>query len=227
MMIIKTTLFAVLAMASAASFAEKNADDEKMPAAPAAVVELNAQETVYNFANNVIGSIRDKDEGTTSFDAIKPHLDSMVAYSSVVKGVMGDYSKAANKNQKKTFLLAFRQSLIDTFAQGFEIFVDYEISLSELQDENSSKTNTIVYLDMKSPEGEVYKIALTMYYQEKNKKWRMLNAILNGVNLGILFRNQYQQLVAEAEGNIDETTRLWLIEMQKQYEKQLEVFESE
>ena len=189
--------------------------------------KISAEEAVCAFAETILYKLRNKDANTSASDAIKEDLDDIISYPVIVKNVMGDYYKEANEKQLRTFIIIFRKSLIDTFAQGFDIFTDYKVTLSDVQDANGSLTSTQVYLDVTSPEGEVFKITQTMYYSPDKQKWRMLNAVLNGINLGIIFRNQYKQLVGEANGDIDLTSKLWLKQMQAEYEKQLEAFNSE
>ena len=46
---------------------------------------------------------------------------------------------------------------------------------------------------------------------QKNKSgdWLIINIIVNGVNLGLTFRNQFQALAKEHNENIDETIKHW------------------
>ena len=45
--------------------------------------------------------------------------------------------------------------------------------------------------------------------QDKNGNWLIINIIVNGVNLGLTFRNQFQALAKEHNENIDEVIKHW------------------
>jgi phospholipid transport system substrate-binding protein len=40
--------------------------------------------------------------------------------------------------------------------------------------------------------------------------WLIVNIIVNGVNLGLTFRNQFQALAIEHNGDIEEVTNNWI-----------------
>ena len=45
--------------------------------------------------------------------------------------------------------------------------------------------------------------------QDKNGNWLIINIIVNGVNLGLTFRNQFQALAIKHDENIDEIIKHW------------------
>ena len=45
--------------------------------------------------------------------------------------------------------------------------------------------------------------------KDKNGNWLIINIIVNGVNLGLTFRNQFQALAKEHDENIDEIIKHW------------------
>ena len=45
--------------------------------------------------------------------------------------------------------------------------------------------------------------------KNKNGDWLIINIIVNGVNLGLTFRNQFQALAEEHNENIDEIIKHW------------------
>ena len=45
--------------------------------------------------------------------------------------------------------------------------------------------------------------------KDKNGNWLIINIIVNGVNLGLTFRNQFQALAKEHNENIDEIIKHW------------------
>ena len=45
--------------------------------------------------------------------------------------------------------------------------------------------------------------------KDKDGNWLIINIIVNGVNLGLTFRNQFQALAEEHNENIDEIIKHW------------------
>ena len=45
--------------------------------------------------------------------------------------------------------------------------------------------------------------------KDKDGNWLIINIIVNGVNLGLTFRNQFQALAKEHNENIDEIIKHW------------------
>ena len=43
----------------------------------------------------------------------------------------------------------------------------------------------------------------------KNQEWLIINIVVNGVNLGLTFRNQFQALAKEHNENIDAIIKNW------------------
>jgi phospholipid transport system substrate-binding protein len=46
--------------------------------------------------------------------------------------------------------------------------------------------------------------------KNKNNSWSIVNIIVNGVNLGLTFRNQFQALANKNSGDIDKTLEGWV-----------------
>ena len=44
----------------------------------------------------------------------------------------------------------------------------------------------------------------------KEDKWSIINIVINGVNLGLTFRNQFQALAISHNENIELTLRNWV-----------------
>ena len=56
------------------------------------------------------------------------------------------------------------------------------------------------------------RIAINLSYKLRKSKdgWKIVNIIINGVNLGLTFRNQFQALAVSHNENISDTLRNWV-----------------
>ena len=55
-----------------------------------------------------------------------------------------------------------------------------------------------------------YPISYKLRKNKNEKGWKIVNIIINGVNLGLTFRNQFQALAVTHNENIDLTLQYWV-----------------
>ena len=47
-------------------------------------------------------------------------------------------------------------------------------------------------------------------YLNKQGQWKLINIVINGVNLGLTFRNQFYSLMEKEENNLDVVIERWV-----------------
>jgi phospholipid transport system substrate-binding protein len=123
---------------------------------------------------------------------------------------MGSAYTNATNTQKIRFLETFKRSMVNTYAGGIYAFGAYEVNLLPSQDDKKDTLrNTRVYMEVVSPEGPVYPLVQSVYYSQSSDDWKMQNAIFNGINLGVTFRTQFEQVFKEAGGDLDKAITEW------------------
>ena len=140
-------------------------------------------------------------------DKISMIFEPMVDFRRVGASVMGKkYYLASSKSQRLKFIQAFKDSLLDTYTSTLAQWGDQRIvtvfpEVSEIKQTEDVKQNLITA-------SNIYPIT---YKVRKNKSgdWLIINIIVNGVNLGLTFRNQFQALAKEHNENIDEIIKHW------------------
>ena len=143
-------------------------------------------------------------------DKIKEIFEPMIDFKRVAAGVMGrqHYMKAL-PDQRNEFVDVFRNSLLDTYSET--------LAQWENQDIDTIFPETRDFIDKKSI--EVRQILNTgsskypiSYKLRKNKdgSWMIINIIVNGVNLGLTFKNQFQALAIKNNGDIEKTLDGWV-----------------
>ena len=140
-------------------------------------------------------------------DKISMIFEPMVDFRRVGASVMGKkYYLASSKSQRLKFIQAFKDSLLDTYTSTLAQWGDQRIvtvfpEVSEIKQTEDVKQNLITA-------SNIYPIT---YKVRKNKSgdWLIINIIVNGVNLGLTFRNQFQALAEEHDENIDEIIKHW------------------
>ena len=140
-------------------------------------------------------------------DKINEVFEPMVDFRRVGASVMGKkYYLASTKSQRLSFIQSFKTSLLDTYASTLAQWGDQKIVTifpepSELKITEDVQQNLIT-------SSNIYPITYKVR-KDKNGNWLIINIIVNGVNLGLTFRNQFQALAKEHNENIDEVIKHW------------------
>ena len=140
-------------------------------------------------------------------DKINVIFEPMVDFRRVGASVMGKkYYLASSKAQRLEFIESFKTSLLDTYSSTLAQWGDQKIitvfpELSEFQKTEDVQQNLIT-------SSNTYPITYKVR-KDKNGNWLIINIIVNGVNLGLTFRNQFQALAKEHNENIDEVIKHW------------------
>ena len=117
------------------------------------------------------------------------------------------YYLMATKDERSQFVEIFKDSLLDTYAETLAQWGDSTITTKFPLEEHESVKNVEVkqILDTGT---STYPIS---YKLRKNKDgWKIINIIINGVNLGLTFRNQFQALALTHDENISLTLENWV-----------------
>ncbi len=140
-------------------------------------------------------------------DKISMVFEPMVDFRRVGASVMGKkYYLLSSKSQRLEFIQAFKNSLLDTYTSTLAQWGDQKIvtvfpEVSEFKKTEDVDQNLITA-------SNVYPITYKVR-KNKNGDWLIINIIVNGVNLGLTFRNQFQALAKEHDENIDEIIKHW------------------
>tara|TARA_B100001250_G_scaffold404104_1_gene419562 strand:- start:1104 stop:1730 length:627 start_codon:yes stop_codon:yes gene_type:complete len=142
-------------------------------------------------------------------DKIKEIFEPMIDFRRVAASVMGKkYYLMASKEQRADFVLIFKDSLLDTYAETLAQWGDSTISTEFPQKKIDANIKNIEVKQTLDTGNSLYPIS---YKLKKTKDgWKIVNIIINGVNLGLTFRNQFQALAVSHNGNIELTLKNWV-----------------
>ena len=173
---------------------------------PFLFIDANAQKMVNVLIENV--ELFEKDRSLYE-DKIKEIFEPMIDFRRVAASVMGKkYYLMASEDQRAEFVLIFKDSLLNTYAETLAQWGDSSIStVFPSEKENSLRMNVEVKQILNTGTSQ-YPVS---YKLRKNKDgWKIVNIIINGVNLGLTFRNQFQALAILHDENIESTLRNWV-----------------
>ncbi len=172
----------------------------------------NPQQFIDSKAQEMVSIIRNNQqlysEDSELFkDKINEVFEPMVDFRRVGASVMGKkYYLAASASQRLKFIQSFKTSLLDTYSSTLAQWGDQKI-ITIFSDVTEFKRTEDVNQNLITS-SNIYPITYKLR-KDKNGNWLIINIIVNGVNLGLTFRNQFQALAKEHNENIDEIIKHW------------------
>ena len=173
---------------------------------PYLFIDSNAQKMVQVLTENV--DLFESDRELYE-NKIKEIFEPMIDFRRVAASVMGKkYYLMASKDERAEFVNIFKDSLLDTYAETLAQWGDSLIS-TEFPKSNLNKEITSVEVRQTLDTGSS-KYPISYKLRKSNEGWKIVNIIINGVNLGLTFRNQFQALAVSHEEDIETTLNNWI-----------------
>lgn len=180
---------------------------------PANINAESPHEYVDRIHGNVIQIIKEK---RTVFEtnpkefiqSVEDTLEPLVDYKRISRGVMGKHYKTASLAQRERFTEVFKSTLLNTYSKVLAEFQNEEIRVLPKVKKSSKPNREKVYIEIIT-NTKVYPAVYDMHLNKKGE-WKIINIILNGVNLGLTFRNQFYSLMKIQENNVDRVINNWI-----------------
>ena len=172
-------------------------------------IDVNAQKMVIVLKENKSLFIEDREMYEQK---IKEIFEPMIDFRRVAATVMGKkYYLASSKEQRSEFVDIFKDSLLDTYAETLAQWENQTITTIfpiNMQDQSYELKNIEVQQTLNTGSSK-YPISYKLR-KNKDNSWSIVNIIVNGVNLGLTFRNQFQALASKNNGDIESTLKGWV-----------------
>ena len=141
-------------------------------------------------------------------NAISLSLQPLVDFKRISRNVMGKYYKDANKTQIEKFNRVFKSTLLNSYSKTLAEFKDERIIVSKETKKSSKGNREKVFLQIFTST-KVYPATYDMYLNDQGQ-WKLINIVINGVNLGQAFRNQFYSLMKSESNDIDLVIEKWI-----------------
>ncbi|WP_052480932.1 MlaC/ttg2D family ABC transporter substrate-binding protein [Gilvimarinus agarilyticus] len=167
-------------------------------------------QVVDDVTNKLISAAQEHNKGgdKATFDAqVMAALEPVVAFDYIARVVMGNYYGKATDEQKRAFADKFQSDLVNTYAKGIATYADSNIQLTPAS-EPAGDARRVTVEQQVSHEGSTHKLSYTMG-KNREDQWKLINVVLNGVNLGRSFSSQFEQLANKYNGDIDRVISHW------------------
>ncbi|MGG5871603.1 MlaC/ttg2D family ABC transporter substrate-binding protein [Pseudomonas peli] len=141
----------------------------------------------YNALNNILGPVVDAD--------------------GMSRGVMTvRYSRQASPEQMQRFQENFKRSLMQFYGNALLEYNNQDIRVLPVAGQQDPE-RTAVNMEIRDGKGTVYPLSYTMVSLDGT--WKMRNVIINGINVGKLFRDQFAQAMQDNRNDLDKVIDNW------------------
>ena len=174
---------------------------------------ISAHEHAERTHNNIILILQTKnalfEEDSELFvqeisDAFSPIVD----FQRIARNVMGKHYKASTSSQRDRFSEAFRTSLLNTYSKTLIEFKDEKIIV--LPPKGKPKSPNKVKVDIEIITASKSYPGVYSMYLDKNNEWKIINIVVNGINLGLTFRSQFYSLMEKNNNDISAVIDKWI-----------------
>ncbi len=160
------------------------------------VEKLNAERGLY--ANNPEAFYVSMDETLRNF----------VDFRRIAARVMGRYARQTTPEQRDAFVVKFKRSLFDSYAQALVNADKFRIEVKEAVINPQDDGRASVQMEVISASGTRYPVTYSMYKNDEGR-WMMENVIVEGVNIGLAFRDRFAQEMEENRGQVQAVIDDW------------------
>jgi len=177
-----------------------------------ASAERSPEQVIRDSIDELTGQIEGRrDYFADNLDELKAlvdeSLDDIADFRYIGASVMGRYFANATPQQRSRFVETFRQTLIDTYAKGLVTFDYRELRVLDNQQSRRYEDQASVDMEVVAEDGSVYPVSYTLRLSDG--QWRVVNVIVNGINLGLTFRNQFDQAMRDNGRDYDAVIDGW------------------
>ena len=146
------------------------------------------------------------------YTALNTIVGPVVDAEGISKSIMTvKYSRKATPEQMKTFEENFKKGLFQFYGNALLEYNNQGITVEPAKDESGDRTS--VGMTVKGSSGAIYPVSYTL--EKINGEWKLRNVIINGINIGKLFRDQFADAMQRNGNDLDKTINGWAGEVAK------------
>ncbi len=154
------------------------------------------------------------------YDAVHQVLDPVIDYRGFARGVMGDYAstpryrsldeagQAELRDQLERFTETIRIGLIRTYGKGLLAFGGSRFELASPDDSQAGgrvvSVEQLIYNDQAKPYVVKYQMG-----QDRSAEWKLRNVIIEDINLGQIYRQQFEAAARKYKGDLNAVITNW------------------
>ena len=150
-----------------------------------------------------------KQDSNAFLEGLNEILDPVVDFHGIARSVMTvRYSRSASDEQMERFIDTFKLSMIEFYGNALLEFNSGKIVvLPPARGSQQSDQRASVDMEVQANDGNIYKVTYTM--ANIDGQWKVRNVIVEGINIGLLFRDQFAQAMQAQRNDLDAVIANW------------------
>jgi phospholipid transport system substrate-binding protein len=175
----------------------------------------SAEERVQEISDDVLALIEEargyaKEDSERFYREFTALLDPAVDFESFARSVMAAHYRSATPEQRQRFADSFKWGLVRTYALALTEFSNGTIRVLPATQPPRNPRLHNVRMEVVTPSGNVYPVQYAMALG-RDGAWRVRNIIVNGVNIGLTYRNQFAGAMKDPAngGSLDKVIDGW------------------
>ncbi|TBU98918.1 MlaC/ttg2D family ABC transporter substrate-binding protein [Stutzerimonas kirkiae] len=141
------------------------------------------------------------------YESLNRILGPVVDAGGISRSIMTvKYSRSASAAQMQRFEDNFKRSLMQFYGNALLEYNNQQIRVLPPSGRQDPQ-RTSVGMEVTGRQGEIYPVSYTMV--SLDGEWRVRNVIINGINIGKLFRDQFADAMQRNGNNLDRTIDGW------------------
>ena len=190
--------------------------------------EGSAHALVKAATDEVMAVVRDaedyaEEDPARYYSEVMAVLDPVVDFRGFARGVMGPYAtrdryrsldeagREKLRGQLDKFTEVMRDGLVRTYSKGLLAFGGSRIELTDEGDEAAGERRATVRQLIYSEQTEPY-VVLYQMGKDRSGAWKLRNMIIESVNLGEVYRSQFEASARRLEGDLDAVIDSWTVQ---------------
>lgn len=162
-----------------------------------------------------------KDDPERFYREITDILNPAVDFDGFARSVMAAHFRSATPEQRRRFADSFKWGLVRTYSLALTEFSNGTIRVLPASRPTPENARSItVRMEVVTSSGNVYPVQYAMV-KGRDGEWRVRNIIVNGINIGLTYRNQFAGAMKDPVngGSIDKVIDGWSNMLEAEAEK--------
>lgn len=188
---------------------------------------LTAHDVVRDTSDRVMAVVQDaqayaEQDPERYYAEVQAILDPVIDFRVFARGVMGAYAssdryraldeagRAQLREQLDRFTEVMRVGLVRTYSKGLLAFGGSRIEVSspaaDEADLDHASVEQLIYTEGAQPYVVIYQMG-----RDRSGEWKLRNVIIESVNLGEIYRSQFEAAARKENGDLDAVIDSWTV----------------
>ena len=147
-------------------------------------------------------------EPVTFYHEVESAMAPYIDFDRFARGVMAKYYRRATPAEREKFRDVFKDDLIRTYAKALVEFDNERIRVIPPAGTKPKKEDKrTVKMEVHSKNGTVYPVDYTALLRDG--QWKLINVRVNGINLGLQFKQKFGHAMGSKKGDIGQVIESW------------------